>query len=124
LRAAERAGSKRFLFFSAMGASLHSRTRFFRAKALAEKAVREAVAITEREALKLKVIDLIAASMPDLLEKIDGRTVKLPKGTVTLATKVDPAIIGGVVARIGSTVYDGSVTTQLQKMKQKLVESV
>jgi uncharacterized protein YbjT (DUF2867 family) len=41
VRAAERAGSKRFLFFSAMGASLHSRTRFFRAKALAEKAVRE-----------------------------------------------------------------------------------
>ena len=41
VHAAERAGSKRFLFFSAMGASLHSRTRFFRAKALAEKAVRE-----------------------------------------------------------------------------------
>jgi membrane-bound serine protease (ClpP class) len=56
----------------------------------AEKAVREAVAITEREALKLKVIDLIADSMPDLLEKIDGRTVKLPKGTVTLATKGAP----------------------------------
>jgi membrane-bound serine protease (ClpP class) len=56
----------------------------------AEKAVREAVAITEREALKLKVIDLIADSIPDLLEKIDGRTVKLPKGTVTLATKGAP----------------------------------
>jgi uncharacterized protein YbjT (DUF2867 family) len=41
VRAAERAGTKRFLFFSAMGASLHSRTRFFRAKALAERAVRD-----------------------------------------------------------------------------------
>src|SRR3954466_6889150 len=41
VRAAERAGSKRFVFFSAMGARLPSRTRFFRAKALAEKAVRE-----------------------------------------------------------------------------------
>ena len=56
----------------------------------AEKAVRDAVAITEREALKLKVIDLIADSVPDLLEKIDGRTIKLPKGTVTLATKGAP----------------------------------
>jgi membrane-bound serine protease (ClpP class) len=56
----------------------------------AEKAVRQAVAITEREALKLKVIDLIADSVPDLLEKIDGRTVKLPKGPVTLATKGAP----------------------------------
>jgi uncharacterized protein YbjT (DUF2867 family) len=41
VRAAERAGSKRFLFFSAIGASLHSPTRFFRAKALASKAVEE-----------------------------------------------------------------------------------
>jgi F-type H+-transporting ATPase subunit delta len=37
-----------------------------------------------------------------------------------LETKVDPSIIGGVVARIGSTVYDGSVTTQLEKMKATL----
>ena len=39
VRAAERAGARRFLFFSAMGASRHSRTRFFRAKALAQGAV-------------------------------------------------------------------------------------
>jgi len=39
VRAAERAGAERFLFFSAIGASLHQRSRFFRAKALAEHAV-------------------------------------------------------------------------------------
>jgi uncharacterized protein YbjT (DUF2867 family) len=39
LRAAERLGAERFLFFSAMGASQIQRTRFFRAKALAERAV-------------------------------------------------------------------------------------
>jgi len=43
---------------------------------------------------------------------------------VTLTTKVDPSLIGGIVARIGSTVYDGSVTRQLEKMKERLVESV
>ena len=32
-------------------------------------------------------------------------------------------IIGGVVTRVGSTVYDGSVTTQLQKLKARLVEA-
>src|SRR3954465_6632584 len=41
VRAAERAGARRFLFFSAMGAGHHSRTRFFRAKALAQEAVQE-----------------------------------------------------------------------------------
>lgn len=39
VRAAERAGVRRFVFFSALNASHHSRTRFFRAKALAEDAV-------------------------------------------------------------------------------------
>jgi uncharacterized protein YbjT (DUF2867 family) len=39
VRGAERAGAKRFLFASAMNASLQSPTRFFRAKALARKAV-------------------------------------------------------------------------------------
>jgi NADH dehydrogenase len=42
VRAAERARTERFVFFSAIGASLHSRARFFRAKALAERAVEEA----------------------------------------------------------------------------------
>jgi NADH dehydrogenase len=42
VRAAERARTERFVFFSAIGASLHSHARFFRAKALAERAVEEA----------------------------------------------------------------------------------
>ena len=42
---------------------------------------------------------------------------------VQLETKVNPGIIGGAVARIGSTVYDGSVTTQLQKVKERLVNA-
>jgi uncharacterized protein YbjT (DUF2867 family) len=41
LRAAERAGVERFIFFSAIGATEFQRTRFFRAKALAERAIGE-----------------------------------------------------------------------------------
>jgi uncharacterized protein YbjT (DUF2867 family) len=41
LRMAERAGAKRFVFFSAMGATPFQRTRFFRSKAIAERAVRK-----------------------------------------------------------------------------------
>jgi F-type H+-transporting ATPase subunit delta len=57
-------------------------------------------------------------------EAIRTGLAKLTGRTVSLASKVDPGIIGGVVARIGSTVYDGSVTRQLEKMKERLVESV
>ena len=42
---------------------------------------------------------------------------------VVLDPRVDPSIIGGAITRLGSTVYDGSITTQLQKMKQALTES-
>ena len=41
---------------------------------------------------------------------------------VQLDTHVDETLIGGVVTKIGSTVYDGSIRTQLQKMKEQLVE--
>ncbi|HKP90695.1 MAG TPA: NAD(P)H-binding protein [Thermoleophilaceae bacterium] len=41
LRAAENSGVERFVFFSALGAGLHNRARFFRAKALAERTVEE-----------------------------------------------------------------------------------
>src|SRR5262249_17926558 len=53
----------------------------------AEKAVRQSVSATEREALKLGIIDLIADSLPDLLTKIDGRQVKTTAGMVALRTK-------------------------------------
>jgi membrane-bound serine protease (ClpP class) len=53
----------------------------------AEKAVRASVSVTEREAVKLKVVDLVADSVPDLLAKIDGRTVKTARGPVALATR-------------------------------------
>ena len=53
----------------------------------AEQAVRSSVSATEREAVKLKVVDLVAESVPDLLAKIDGRTVKTARGPVTFATR-------------------------------------
>jgi membrane-bound serine protease (ClpP class) len=59
----------------------------------AEKAVRSSVSATEREAVKLKVVDLIADSVPDLLTKVDGRTVKTSRGPVTLATKEAPVTV-------------------------------
>jgi membrane-bound serine protease (ClpP class) len=53
----------------------------------AEKAVRQSVSATEREALRLGIIDLVADSVPDLLAKMDGRQVKTAAGPVTLRTK-------------------------------------
>ena len=52
----------------------------------AEEAVRKSVSITETEALKERVIDLIAPDIPALVKEIDGRTVDLLVGKKTLKT--------------------------------------
>jgi membrane-bound serine protease (ClpP class) len=53
----------------------------------AEKAVREGANLPAHEALDQKVIDLIAADIPDLLQKLNGRKVKIGAGEITLATE-------------------------------------
>ena len=53
----------------------------------AEEAVRKSVSVTEYEALKLNVIDLVANNVRDLLDSCDGRKVTLPAGERTLNTK-------------------------------------
>jgi F-type H+-transporting ATPase subunit delta len=58
----------------------------------------------------------------DKVKELGQSLSKLTGKTVQLDVSVDPALIGGVVTKIGSTVYDGSIRTQLQKMKQQMVE--
>jgi len=53
----------------------------------AEKAIRESVSITEEEALKLKVIDLVAPNLDSLLAKMDGRKVTIDSEEKVLVTK-------------------------------------
>ena len=53
----------------------------------AERAVREAVSLTASEALREKVIDVVAKDVPDLLAQIDGRTVRLQGAERKLATR-------------------------------------
>ena len=53
----------------------------------AEDAVRKSISSTPEEALKAGVIDVIAEDLEELLEKIDGRKVKLPSGEKVLHTK-------------------------------------
>ena len=47
------------------------------------------------------------------LGKVTGRTV-------TVHVRVDPSIVGGVIARVGSLVFDGSVTRQIERFRERL----
>jgi F-type H+-transporting ATPase subunit delta len=57
------------------------------------------------------------ASVKKALEELTGKRVELEVDT-------DPALIGGVVARVGSIVYDGSVRTQLEMLKESILSEV
>lgn len=52
----------------------------------AEEAVREAVNLSANAALEQNVIDVVAPSLGDLLRQIDGRTVRMARGDLVLAT--------------------------------------
>jgi membrane-bound serine protease (ClpP class) len=53
----------------------------------AERAVREAVTLTASEAVREKVVDLLATDVADLLAQVHGRRVRLQSGEVTLDTR-------------------------------------
>jgi F-type H+-transporting ATPase subunit delta len=55
-----------------------------------------------------------------LLEKIQATLEKITGNKVTLETEVDPTIIGGIVAKVGDLVLDGSIKTQLTGLKEAI----
>ena len=64
-----------------------------------------------------------AVPLPDVQRAALTEALKRAAGSdITVTERVDPAILGGVVARVGSVVFDGSVTRQLERMKQRLLE--
>jgi len=58
---------------------------------------------------------------PDEKREFELSLEKLTGKEININFAVDPELIGGVVTRIGSTVYDGSVRTKLENLKEQLV---
>ncbi len=63
----------------------------------------------------VKLDDASAAAIAEELSRKHGAQILLDRA-------VDPAILGGVVAQVGSLVYDGSVRTQLEDLRKQLKE--
>jgi F-type H+-transporting ATPase subunit delta len=55
--------------------------------------------------------------------ELEAQVAKLAGGRIRATYHQDPALLGGAVVRIGSTVYDGSIRAQLQQLKQRLVNA-
>lgn len=62
-----------------------------------------------------------AAPLPaERVAELEQRLARALGRHVTLTARVDPALIGGAVARVGSVVYDSSVATQLARLRERL----
>jgi F-type H+-transporting ATPase subunit delta len=61
----------------------------------------------------VEMTDDLKANVQKVLEKLTGKKVKL-------TTNVDPSIIGGIIAKVGDLVLDGSIKTQLAGLKDSI----
>jgi F-type H+-transporting ATPase subunit delta len=65
----------------------------------------------------------VVTSVPIPRERAEAIEKRLEAATgkrISMVTRVDERIIGGVVARVGSTIYDGSLATHLKRMRDRL----
>ena len=78
---------------------------------------------TERELGQGRVSAVLTSAAP-LSAALESRAVaaleRLSNKKVNLTVQIDPALIGGAVAQIGSTVYDGSLRTQLSRLRRTM----
>ncbi|MGN6370522.1 MAG: ATP synthase F1 subunit delta [Phycisphaerae bacterium] len=67
-------------------------------------------------------VELVSATElnPGVLDRIRQSLAQKAGGSVDLKVKIDPSLIGGVMVRIGDTLIDGSVATQLEKIEEQL----
>jgi F-type H+-transporting ATPase subunit delta len=64
-----------------------------------------------------------AVAVPaDLQQRVAASLERLSGRKVRLTALVDPALVGGTVTQIGSTVFDGSVRTQLSRLHRRMAE--
>jgi F-type H+-transporting ATPase subunit delta len=78
--------------------------------------------MNERKGIVLAEVTTAQPVGPAERERLSRELTAMTGKQVQFEFKSDPALIGGVVTRIGSVVYDGSIHTQLQEIKHRLKE--
>jgi F-type H+-transporting ATPase subunit delta len=58
----------------------------------------------------------------DLKLQLTDSVRRMLGGTPVLQTEVHPELVGGMMMRVGDTVYDGSIATRLEKVRQQMIE--
>ncbi|HSP07542.1 MAG TPA: ATP synthase F1 subunit delta [Acidobacteriota bacterium] len=88
----------------------------------------EVIPSAEQQFLEMQGIVVVEVTTarrmdPDEQRGLAAKLEDLTGKKVQLENRVDPGLIGGVVTRIGTTLYDGSIQAQLEQMKLRMVQS-
>jgi len=94
----------------------------YRLQHLAEVHAQFRRSINERKGLVVAEVTTASEFGESERQKLARALERVTGKQVDLKFKTDPALIGGVVTRIGSIVYDGSVRTQLAAIKERLIQ--
>jgi F-type H+-transporting ATPase subunit delta len=96
----------------------HNRIRYFaQIREHYLKAANEMMGIVSvRVTSAAELSDKEAKDLAEQLGKITGKRVDVELET-------DEALLGGIVVQLGSTIFDGSIRTQLAEMKRRLAEA-
>jgi F-type H+-transporting ATPase subunit delta len=79
--------------------------------------------VNERKGIVAAQVTTAIALTPEELKRIEERLSKITGKHVNIESQIDGDILGGIVVQMGSTVFDGSIRTQLADMKRRLIET-
>lgn len=96
---------------------LVSKGRSADARAVAEAFARLA---DDREGIAYATVTTAVPLSGEQLTAVEGQLSRVTGKRVRAQASVDPALIGGVVARIGDKIIDGSVRTRLRELRREL----
>ena len=84
--------------------------------------VREYRALADTEAGRVRATVTAAVELPaDTRAAVASALAQATGKQVVLDTRIDPALLGGIVAQVGGRVYDASLRTRLERLQLNLV---
>lgn len=87
------------------------------ARSFAERVMKVSRVLSAEVVTAVPLAESSKAALADALGRATG-------SRITMTERVDPGIVGGVVARVGSVVFDGSVTRQIERLRQRLLSQL
>lgn len=78
--------------------------------------------VNERKGIVFAQVRSAAALSGEDMEALRAGLARATGKKIALETRTEPDLLGGVIVQIGSTVYDGSIRTQLEELRRRLAE--